>query len=525
MKSFQKISDTQGNFTGLLDDDDIFAVSTALIGDLDGDGVSDLAAGAQLDDDGGPNRGAVWVLFMNTDGTVKSHQKISDTAGGFTGVLDDSDFFARSSASLGDLDADGVTDLAVGASLDDDGGTDRGAIWVLFLNSDGTVKSHQKISDTGGNFTGVLDDGDSFGHAVTNLGDLDSDGVVDIAVGAGFDDDGVADQGAIWVLFMNANGTVKSHQKISETQGGFGGVLDGGDRFGIVTDALGDVDGDGVVDLVATAEKDDDGGVSRGAAWVLFLNTDGTVKGQQKISDTAGNFTGVLDNGDEFGNGGAGIGDLDGDGVPDLAIGAPFDDDGGSTDRGAVWLLFLNTDGTVKAHEKISNTTIGFTGALDDNDFAVGGEGLEAIGDLDGDGVTDLAFSAQGDDDGGSGRGALYIVFTQIAIPIPVTFAAGNVNNSLSLDWNDVPGAASYRLEYDTNAAFPSAIVETPSASSFQLPTLADATYFWRVKAIAGDATESTFMATDSFVMIPTFSTWVLAALALTMGGYVIWRR
>ena len=58
-------------------------------------------------------------------------------------------------AALGDLDGDGVGDLAVGAPRDDDGGTDRGAVWVLFLNTDGTVKSHQKISDTEGGFTGI----------------------------------------------------------------------------------------------------------------------------------------------------------------------------------------------------------------------------------------------------------------------------------------------------------------------------------------------------------------------------------
>ena len=67
-------------------------------------------------------------------GTVLSHQKISDTEGGFTGILDWYDFFGSSVASLGDLDGDGVGDLAVGAALDDDGGFDRGAMWVLFLD-------------------------------------------------------------------------------------------------------------------------------------------------------------------------------------------------------------------------------------------------------------------------------------------------------------------------------------------------------------------------------------------------------
>ena len=60
-------------------------------------------------------------------GWVLSHQKISDTQCGFMGVLDDADRFGRSVASLGDLDGDGVGDLAVGVWFDDDGGTDRGA--------------------------------------------------------------------------------------------------------------------------------------------------------------------------------------------------------------------------------------------------------------------------------------------------------------------------------------------------------------------------------------------------------------
>ncbi len=136
-------------------------------------------------------------------GWVLSHQKISDTEGGFTGTLDNGDWFGGSVASLGDLDGDGVGDLAVGAPLDDDGGFFRGAVWVLFLDKDGTVKSHQKISDTEGGFTGTLDDGDVFGSSVGSLGDLDGDGVGDLAVGAAQDDDGGGNRGAVWVLFLD----------------------------------------------------------------------------------------------------------------------------------------------------------------------------------------------------------------------------------------------------------------------------------------------------------------------------------
>ena len=415
VQSHQKISETEGGFTGILDDFDAFGISATSLGDLDGDGVGDLAVGAFRDDDGGLDHGAVWILFLNPDGTVKSRQKISDTEGGFTGILDDEDIFGWSMASLGDLDGDGVGDLAVGVLWDDDGGDKRGAVWILFLNTDGTVNSHQKISDTEGGFTGILNDGDSFGSSVARLGDLDGDGVGDLAVGARSDDDGGGgnnNRGAVWVLFLNTDGTVKAHQKISDTEGGFTGILDDFDQFGISTAWLGDLDGDGVGDLAVGAHGGDDGGDARGAMWILFLNTDGTVNSHQKISDTEGGFTGILDDGDVFGWSITSLGDFDGDSVVDLAVGAWGDDDGGRG-RGAAWILFLNTDGTVKTHQKISDTEGGFTGTLDDDDRL--GLSVAALGDLDGDGVGDLAVGAPRDDDGGTppdaNRGAVWVLF------------------------------------------------------------------------------------------------------------------
>jgi len=203
VKAHQKISDLQGGFTGILDNEDRFGVSVANLGDLDGDGVVDLAVGAPLDDDGGNNPGAAWILFLDDDGSVKAHQKISNIQGGFTGILDNGDLFGFSVANLGDLDGDGVVDLAVGGLLNDDGGNDRGAVWILFLDDDGSVKAHQKISDIQGGFTGILDDGDRFGRSIASLGDLVGDDERALVVGAYRDDDGGTDRGAVWILFLN----------------------------------------------------------------------------------------------------------------------------------------------------------------------------------------------------------------------------------------------------------------------------------------------------------------------------------
>ena len=402
VKLHQKISDTEGGFTGILDNEDHFGEAIAHIGDLDGDQVSDLAVGVPGDDDGAGSAGALWIVFLNADGTVKGHQKVSNWEGGFSGGLQADDNFGFPGA-IGDLDGDGVSDLAVGAP---DDGNDRGAVWILFMNTNGTVKSYQKITENMGGFTGDLNTNDFFGRSVTSLGDLDSDGVTDLAIGAPGDLSGCACAGTVWILFMNTNGTVKSHQRISDNTV----PLSYDDHFGQAVAGIDDFDGDGIPDVAVGAVGDDDGGTNRGAIWLLFLNSDGTVKTHQKISSLEGGFTGGLSNRDFFGSSLASMGDLNGDGNIDLAAGANKDDDGGRN-RGAAWVLLLNSNGTVKAHQKISSLDGGFTGGLSDSDLF--GHSLAGIGDLDGDGKPDLAIGSKLDDDGGSNRGAVWILFLE----------------------------------------------------------------------------------------------------------------
>ncbi len=427
-----KISDTAGGFGGVLRDDDHFGTGVARLGDVDGDGVSDMAVGAYSSDDGGFNRGSVWVLFMNSDGTVKDEQKISDLEGGFTGVLDDTDEFGFRVAGLGDLDGDGIPDLAAGAIGDDDGGTNRGAVWIMFLRADGTVRQHQKISDAEGGFGVGLGNSDFFGVSIANLGDLDNDGVIDLAVGAHGDNDGGQNRGAVWVLFLNSNGTVRAKQKISSIAGGFAGVLTDDAAFGVGVAGLGDLDNDGNPDLAVGAELGDDGGTNRGEVWVLLLHPNGTVKAHQKISDTEGNFNGALDDNDRFGTGVGAPGDLDADGIPDLAVGAVLDDDGGDS-RGAVWVLFLEANGMVRSEQKISTLFGGFGGPLSDGDQF--GHGVAGIGDFNGDGLNDLAVGALVS--AGNGRGAVWVLSLDGCAAVPPCFQ-GNADGIGGVNFADI---------------------------------------------------------------------------------------
>jgi hypothetical protein len=391
-----------------------FGSSLARVGDLDGDGLPELAVGAP---DETFARGLVYLLFLDADGRLRTHRALGEghgTPDAF--ALDPQDHFGTSVAALGDLDGDGVSELLVGAQQDDDAGTDRGAVYVLFLRADGTARAVQKISDAEGTPDGFeLDDFDYFGSSVAGAGDLDGDGVPDAVVGARLDDDGGgftnATTGAAYVLFLRADGTARAVQKISDTEGtpeAFN--LDAFEAFGTSLDTFGDLDGDGIPDLVVGAN---------GAAYLLFLRGDGTVRAFTRIAEGEASVpeSFALDSGNAFGSAVAVLGDLDGDTVPDLLVGDENDDDG-SFNRGAAYVMYLLPNGYVKDVRKASQTE----GTPDG--FAIGssarfGRAAAGLGDLDGDGVPDVAVGAPFD-----GHGAAHMLFLSRDVTLPVEMAA-----------------------------------------------------------------------------------------------------
>lgn len=415
VSTYHKIVEGQQGFVGPLSAEDRFGNAVATVDDYDGNGVREIAVAAYTDD-GAVDAGAIFILFMNTDGTILSEARIANGNGGLPATtLDAGDLFGSSIAYLGDLDGNGVGDIAVGAQHDDDGGNGRGAIWILFMNSSANVDSTQKISDTEGSFSAVLDDNDSFGCAAVGIGDLNSDGNPDLLIGALGDDDGeivtTTSPGAVYVLFLNSSGTVSSYQKISDTAGGLIGALGPFDNFGTSVASIGDLDGDGIVDIAVGAQGDASSGTNVGAVWVLFLTAGGTIDDEQRITNGQGNFGFVLDASDELGRSMAATGDVDGDGVPDVISGAINDDDGGGSqvdDFGAVYVLLLNTDGSVRDTHKISTTAGGFGGALAlKNHFGVS---AALLGDIDGDGGANVAIGAHHDSQTGTREGAVWIL-------------------------------------------------------------------------------------------------------------------
>jgi uncharacterized repeat protein (TIGR01451 family) len=138
---------------------------------------------------------------MKVDGTVSNSVKITHNTNGGP-LLADGDHFGISMSAVDDLNGDGLADLMVGAFNDDTGGSDRGAVYLLFMQADGTAGSSLKIAhNTNGG--PPLADGDWFGISVSDLGDLDGNGLPDLVSGVYQNSPGDF-QGAVHVLFLDS---------------------------------------------------------------------------------------------------------------------------------------------------------------------------------------------------------------------------------------------------------------------------------------------------------------------------------
>ncbi len=395
-----------GGFNSSLDLEDWFGYSVTAIGDLNGDGIEDIAVGAIKDDDGGFNRGAVYILFLDAHANVDSFQKISNTSGGFDGVLDDWDIFGTSIGYLGDMNNDGFVEIGVGAEYDGDGGWWHGAVWILSLNPDGTVHSYSKISDLEGEFDAPLGDEDVFGTDIELLGDLNGDGFKDIAVSARRDPDGGSDRGAVYILFLDNDFKVIDYQKISDTEGNFQGDLQGGDYFGGAVANIGDLNNDGIIDLAVGAYRDDDGGLNRGAVYILFMNNDGTVADHRKISDLEGSFEAEFNDDMFFGKSITFTGDLNEDGLTEIVVGARGYDNQEGPNFGAFYVLNITQEGSVDSYVQYTEGLHNFNGDINVGDsFAFSLTKLRTAG-----GNNAFAVGAFSDDEGGFEKGSVWIL-------------------------------------------------------------------------------------------------------------------
>lgn len=353
---------------------------------------------------------------------VQRVTKIGSGIGGFPDVLADKTLFGWSIESIGDLDGDGAPEVAMGATFDGGEPPRFGAVWTAEVAADGTVREPLKIGGADGGFVGTLDDFDRFGITIANLGDIDGDDTVELAIGAPGDDDGGANTGALYIVSLDRDRKLRRSRKISprrdwarsapwtwlvpdRLQGGLFAEIEAGALFGINVESIGDLDGDGVPELAVGGVNANAQGRERGGLWILFLDHDATLRRYVRL-DTDPELAPLLDKFDLFGTATAAPGDIDADGVPDLIVGAPGDDDA-CEGCGAIYVLSLQSNGTLRGLRKISAGVRGFKG--DTRYSAAFGIALEAMSPPSADGF-ELAVGAREDGEAGGSAGAFWLL-------------------------------------------------------------------------------------------------------------------
>ncbi|MBA5249175.1 MAG: hypothetical protein FE834_06540, partial [Gammaproteobacteria bacterium] len=374
-----------------------YSVSSA--GDVNGDGLEDLIVGAYLADaTNKTDSGKSYVVFGTTDTTAINLSTIANGTGGFVingEAAGDKSGFSVSSA--GDVNGDGLDDLIVGTPY---AGSNAGKSYVVFGTTNTTAIDLSTIANgTGGFVINGEAAGDKSGNSVSSAGDVNGDGLDDLIVGAWKAD---GNKGKSYVIFGNKTNTAAIN--LSDIANGTGGfVINGeaaGDISGDSVSSAGDVNGDGLDDLIVGAF----GGPNIGKSYIVFGTTSTTAI---NLSDIASGTGGFVINGETKGDYSrisvSSAGDVNGDGLDDLIIGAYLADATNKTDSGKSYVVFGTTDTTAINLSTIANGTGGFV----INGEAAGdksGDSVSSAGDVNGDGLEDLIVGA-------NTSGKSYVVF------------------------------------------------------------------------------------------------------------------
>ena len=339
-------------------------ISVATAGDVDGDGYSDVVIGARYYNSTLKGQGAAFAWRGSATG-LGSNGTPSNADWSVFGPQAD-DYLGRAVATAGDVNGDGYSDVIVGVP-----GYDNGTILVA-----GRVEAYYGSSHglpaTPSWFTNYNEANANFGLSLATAGDLNGDGYSDIVVGCPYCDySGLTNAGYAISFLGSAAGLNNGAYSASHGDDDYG-------LFGYSVACAGDVDGNGLSDLVFGAPLYSSGQAEEGKVF-LYKGLPGGLEAIPSWTAEVNQSTA------HFGRSVSTAGDVNGDGYPDLVVGADGYDILITTDAGAAF-VYYGTGG-------------GFGAASDlrlDNDTSDSGFGwsVATAGDVNGDGFSDVIAGA-----------------------------------------------------------------------------------------------------------------------------------
>lgn len=376
-----RLADADLQFTGESEGDRSGgAISSA--GDVDADGYDDILVAA------GGYYSSLGAAYLIRGGPSLASSSLADADARYTG--DSGDYAGNAVAGAGDINRDGYADLLIGASSAPLS-TNEGSIFVIL---GGPKPASMSLESADALISGARAS-DRAGSAVSGAGDVNGDGFDDMLIGAQYVHGHAASSGAAYlVLGRRTPGSIS----LSRADGSFSGEAYADYAGGSVAGA-GDVDGDGLHDLLIGASHADASRTDSGAAYVVLGSTALT---SPSLSESDARFDG--EGSSEYaGTAVAGANDVDGDGYDDMLVGAPYNDEAGSN-AGSAYLVL---GGLSLASMSLSLADATYTGENED-DFA--GAAVAGAGDVDGDGQADILVGAPFCAEAGYRSGASYLV-------------------------------------------------------------------------------------------------------------------
>jgi hypothetical protein len=305
--------------------------SVAGVGDVNGDGLDDMLIGAPWNDEAGTDAGQAYLVLGDRSGWGLDVPLTDVAAASFWGEHAD-DRAGWSVAGAGDVNRDGFDDLLIGAIQNDEVGVDAGQAYLVLGKATGWA-ADTPLSASSASFRGeaALD---RAGASVAGAGDVDGDGYDDLLVGAPDNGDGGAGAGQTYLVLGRASGWAMD-APLGASSASFWGE-GAGDASGTSVASAGDVDADGLDDLLVGAPGGSRAGAGAGEAYVVLGRTTGWAM-DTVLTTADASYTGEAA-GDNAGQAVAGAGDVNGDGHPDILVGAPGSD-GQAADTGQTYLV------------------------------------------------------------------------------------------------------------------------------------------------------------------------------------------